>query len=114
MVFVMGVFKLPITKEWASVMATSAFVIFSLLGLFYRGERAMVIRGVSLQFLVLAVLPILYLRLRSWGQGDFNDYSLMGIKAREWHRWSRISFILIVLVGLGVWRKSLSIKEKKP
>jgi hypothetical protein len=89
------IFKIPYEKRVLSLLANAVFVMVGIATLSYGGYHQWFIRMAGLQFLATAVLPITILRIISW-EADFNTSSLLGITGAQWHRYSNISFSLLV------------------
>lgn len=107
------IFQLPIEKKVASLGATFLFVCLALCLITYRGPHLKVLRVGGWQFLCLAVLPILTLRYQSWS-GDFNSHIFLGLTGGQWHSFSNKSFMLnmILTVGLFFWDHKKSHSHK--
>lgn len=58
-----------------------------------------------LQFLMLFAIPILGLRLLNWN-ADFSSLSVLGVSGQGLHRWSNLSFMLMMASNLWTWYRS--------
>lgn len=58
-----------------------------------------------LQFLMLFAIPILGLRLLNWN-ADFSSLSVLGVSGPSLHRWSNLSFMLMMASNLWTWYRS--------
>lgn len=91
------IFKLPGEKKWLSLLANGVFLMTALLAITFRGQRRVLLFFAGLQFLLAAVLPISVLRIISW-KGEFNTETLFGITGRQWHSFSNLSFLVMVII----------------
>lgn len=103
---VLGIFRLPAEKAILSLAANVVFWIIGLLTISYRGPYKNIIMIAGLQFLITSVIPVTILRYLSWG-GDFNTSVFLGVAGAQWHSYSNKSFMVMLLVSLGVilWLK---------
>lgn len=92
---VLGLFRLPIDKAVISLMASAVFLTIALVTIFYAGPYKRIVRVAGFQFLFIAVIPVLILRIKSWGN-DFNTTLLLGGEGRDWHKIANISYLLML------------------
>lgn len=109
---VIGVFKLPAEKATLSLAANGIFWFVALTTISYKGLFQKLIGLSGLQFLITAVLPVTLLRILSW-KGDFNSSQLLGATGAQWHAYSNVSFMIMLLTSLtlNLWIKFKSVQS---
>ena len=98
--FVLGSFKFIPDRQIASVVASFIF-LFSTLGIIYwekrfEGWQKRVSFYALMMFLLIAVIPVMSLRLMNWGI-PFEDLSIGGIPGEQLHKVSNYLFIAMMI-----------------
>lgn len=90
-------------KQLAAVFAGGLFILSPLLVLTNEIRQQKLILALKsfsvwgcLQFLILSALPVFLLRVTNWGV-PFDQLSMLGVAGPDWHRFSNISFLLMLL-----------------
>lgn len=111
---VMGFFRFIQDRQIAATFAGSLFVGVPLILMIweYRSEKLKnwVWFLCAAQFWLLFALPILGMRLLSWGI-EFDNLRFMGIPGAQMHAWSSKSYTLMMIATAWFWIKSFL---KKP
>lgn len=94
---VIAIFKNSTDKKLASLLAASLFLAVCLGSFWWEHRKAQFQSKVfwitGLQFFILFVVPILFLRLVFWEQ-NFMEIEFLGIRPSELHRYSNQSFLV--------------------
>lgn len=104
-------------KEKAALVAGTLFLLSTIFILVYESRFAGFAKRAtfwgSLAFLLASAIPIFVLRLMNWGI-PFDQLSMMGIPATEWHRFSNYLFLILVVcffIDDYLWKQELLRKE---
>ncbi len=63
-------------------------------------QRSWIVLAGIFQFLFLFVIPILYKRLLYWNE-SFGNFTFFGIPAWDFHHYSAVSYILMIVILAG-------------
>ena len=102
-------FKMPAEKKVLSLFANGVFLTIALLTVLFQGRGKLWIQLVGWGFLLGSVAPIIVLRIQSWNS-DFNSSLLLGWTGAQWHSFSNINFLVMLVVTLFV---SIFVKIRK-
>ncbi len=116
LLIVLGViasFRFIEEKQRASIVATSLFLIGALNVLSWELRHGQWKKSLSfyatLAFLILFIIPIIYLRVASWN-GAFELESILGITGAQFHQASNKAFMVMI----GAYFIQSILDKKKP
>ena len=99
---VIVIFKLIEDRQLAALIAGVGFIFWPLVfighEIFQRNKanRSNIHLLGCLQFLLLFAVPLFLLRVLNWGV-SFNELSLLGVPATQLHRFSNMSYLVMIL-----------------
>lgn len=110
---VIASFRLIDEKRWASVLATSLFLLGAMVVLVWEFRKRTWRKSFSfyaaLAFLALFVLPIIFLRVASWN-GIFELETILGVSGAQLHLASNKAFMAMI----GAFFVQAILEKQKP
>lgn len=104
------IFKLIADRKIAALVAACFFIIIPAVALWKITDTSKIFTAAHWQFLVLFALPIFILRITHWSQ-EFDTIEFMGVAAASLHKYSNISFgVMLAGAALELYRTTANKK----